>query len=140
MTVVLDTNVVVAALVANGLCREVFRRAARRRALVTAPALLDELEATLNRKFIVTGRTSAFLRMLRTQVRLVEPTRLASPICRDPDDDVVLAAAVAGGADRIVTGDRDLLDLGVYEGIQIVTPRQFLEWLDRGPGRSRSAR
>ena len=50
-------------------------------------------------------------------------------ICRDPDDDVVLTAAVEGRADMIVTGDTDLLVLAEYEGIAIVTPRAFLEWI-----------
>lgn len=48
-------------------------------------------------------------------------------VCRDPDDEVVLAAAVEGRADRIVTGDGDLLVFGEYEGIPIVTPRAFLD-------------
>lgn len=51
-------------------------------------------------------------------------------VCRDPDDEVVLAAAVEGRADRIVTGDRDLLVLGEYEGMPIVTPRVFLDLIE----------
>ncbi len=130
VTVVFDTNVVVAALLTNGLCHECFRRAVRRRLLVSSPALLQELEATLRRKFAVTTATEEFLVALRDQVSLVDPMPLPARVCRDEDDDVVLATAVTAGAERIVTGDQDLLVLGAYEGVRLVSPRQFLEILD----------
>ena len=134
MTVVFDTNVIVAALLTNGLCHECFRRAVRRRLLTSSPALLDELESTLRRKFAVDAPVDAFLQNLHDHVRLVDPAPLPSPVCRDPDDDLVLATALSGGAELIVTGDQDLLVLHRYEGVRLVSPRQFLEWLDAGPG------
>lgn len=132
MTVVLDTNVVVAALVADGLCREVVHRAVRLRALVSSPALMDELGATLERKFTLTPSAAAFLDAFRTQVPLVEPVMPSTPVCRDRDDDVVLGTAVAARAEIIVSGDDDLPVLGHHEGVAIITPRQFLERLDQG--------
>jgi putative PIN family toxin of toxin-antitoxin system len=130
VTVVLDTNVVVAALVAEGLCREVVHRAVRMRILASSTRLMDELAATLRRKFAVTPTTHAFLKAFRQQVRLVEPLTLPKAICRDPNDDMVLATAVAAKANLIVTGDQDLLVLKVYEGIDVISPRRFLERLD----------
>ena len=130
MTVVLDTNVLVAALVAEGLCREVVHRAVRMRVLATSTDLLGELDTTLERKFRITPATTAFLNAMRQQIRLVEPQKLPKPVCRDRDDDLVLATAVAARADVIVTGDQDLLVLGAFEGVAIVSPRQFLERLD----------
>ena len=130
MTIVLDTNVLVAALVAEGLCREVVHRAVRRRMLASSTRLLDELDSTLKRKFTITPATAAFLKAFRHQCRLVEPLVLRKPVCRDADDDLVLATAVAAGAELIVTGDDDLLVLKEYEGVAIVSPRRFLERLD----------
>ena len=130
MTVVLDTNVVVAALVAEGLCREVVLRAVRRRVLASSTGLMDELTETLRRKFTISPATATFLAALRKQIQLVEPGALPKAVCRDPDDDLVLATAVAAHADLIVTGDDDLLVLRTYEGIEIVSPRRFLERLD----------
>ena len=52
-----------------------------------------------------------------------------SAIIQDPDDDKYLAAAVEGRARYVVTGDRDLLSLGEFEGVQVVTPRAFLDLL-----------
>ena len=130
MIAVFDTNVVVAALLTNGLCHECFRRAIRKRLLVSSPALLQELESTLRRKFAMTAAADTFLNAFRAQVRLVDPMALPARVCRDEDDDLVLATAVAAGADQIVTGDQDLLVLGAYEGVRLVSPRQFLEGLD----------
>jgi putative PIN family toxin of toxin-antitoxin system len=130
VTVVLDTNVLVAALVAEGLCREVVHRALRLRIVASSTPLLSELHATLERKFRINEATAAFLNGLGREVRLVAPQPLPLRVCRDADDDVVLATAVAAGADVIVTGDQDLLILGSHAGIQIVMPRQFLELLD----------
>ena len=63
--------------------------------------------------------------MLRSRMELVEPVPLGAPVCRDPDDDWVLATAVAGTCECIVTGDKDLLSLGEYRGVRILAPSAF---------------
>ncbi len=129
MTVVLDTNVIVAALVAKGLCHEVVVRALGSSTVVTSPVLLDELERTLRAKFTLGPAATTFLEQLRLRVHLVAPEPLVAPVSRDADDDVVLATAVAAVATVIVTGDLDLLVLRRYSGIDIVSPRDFLSRL-----------
>ena len=58
-----------------------------------------------------------------------EDAGTAIGVCRDADDDKFLALTVTGQADAILSGDRDLLELGTHEGIPILTPAQFLdEW------------
>jgi uncharacterized protein len=125
--VVPDTNVLVAALVAKGLCSEVVTHAIRERSLVSSVALLDELDEVLRAKFRVTPSVAAFLKLFRKEIRLVEPVILSKQICRDADDDLVLATAVAAKADLIVTGDADLLVLASHAGTAIITPRQYVE-------------
>ena len=129
MTIVLDTNVIVAALVAKGLCHEVVQRCIRAHAMASSAPLLDELEATLRDKFTIAPEVQTFLQQLRRQIRIVDVSPLSIPVCRDSDDDLVLATAVAAGAAVIVTGDDDLLVLRTHEGIPILSTRQFLEAL-----------
>ena len=100
------------------------------RVLATSRPLMDELEATLKRKFRITPSAAAFVEAFRKQVLLVDPEPLPKTVCRDPDDDLVLATAVGASATAIVTGDDDLLVLRNYSGIEICTPRRFLEQLD----------
>jgi putative PIN family toxin of toxin-antitoxin system len=119
--------VLVAALVASGLCHEVVHRCLHAHAVVSSAALLDELERTLREKFSLTPQARAFLRQLRTHISLVDAPPLPSPVCRDPEDDVVLATAVAARADAVITGDQDLLVLKRYERVRILTPREFIE-------------
>jgi uncharacterized protein len=59
---------------------------------------------------------------LRRLADIVEPPPLPAPISRDPDDNAVLAVAVASRADLIISGDADLPTLGVYAGISIIDP------------------
>ena len=129
MIVVFDTNVFVAAMVAKGLCHEVVVRGLGSCTVATSQPLLDELENTLRAKFTLGPAGISFLKQLRRRVRVVEPAPLSSAVSRDADDDRVLATAVAAEAAMIVTGDQDLLVIGRYNDIDIVSPREFLSRL-----------
>jgi putative PIN family toxin of toxin-antitoxin system len=130
MRLVLDTNVLIAAVVAEGLCRDIVRRRIKAHTLITSQPLLDELADTLRAKFSVEPGDLPLLAAYRDRAEVVQPAALSAPVCRDPDDDVVLATALAGMAQVIVSGDADLLTLSAYEGIRILSPRQFAELLD----------
>jgi putative PIN family toxin of toxin-antitoxin system len=85
-----------------------------------------ELEDVLSGKLDLDPETLPVLRLYHRHATWVEAEALAEPVCRDPDDDMVLATAIAGEADVMVTGDEDLLVLGSHAGISILSPRQFL--------------
>jgi putative PIN family toxin of toxin-antitoxin system len=94
--------------------------------LVTSDALLDEYHEKLVKKFRLPPDTAdARVALLRSQMEVVQPASLPSPICRDPDDDQVLAAAMTANCRCIVTGDQDLLVLGSYSGVAIISPGEF---------------
>ena len=67
-------------------------------------------------------------------MELVTPTSLDQPVCRDPEDDQILGTAIAAQAQCIVTGDKDLLVLQQYEGIQIVSPNDFSDFETKDEG------
>lgn len=126
--IVVDTNVYISALMFGGLpgvlldllLLESF-------VVVLSPALLDELDEKLQEKFGVSAEDAFAIRQkLQSVAHMVKPDAVLRVIDVDPDDDRVLECAVNGKADYIVTGDRHLLKLGVYEGIAIVTVREFL--------------
>ncbi len=127
MRIVCDTNVLIAALVANGLCRDIVKRRLPLHDLFTSKELLGELEDTLRRKFRAEPRDVPFVKAYGARAALVTPSKLRRRVCRDPDDDLVLATAMAANAHCILTGDEDLLVLRRFEGIAIVSPRSFVE-------------
>ena len=63
--------------------------------------------------------------LLRSRMTVVSPLKLSRLVCRDPDDDNILATAISGNCDCIITGDNDLLVLKKYEGIDIFSPKDF---------------
>jgi putative PIN family toxin of toxin-antitoxin system len=132
---VCGTNVLIAALVAEGLCRDIVKRRLPACELFTSRALLDELAAKLREKFGFEAKELPLLKAYEEAATILKPSRLAKPVCRDPDDDEVLATALAARANVILTGDNDLLVLKTHEGIRILSPRQFVEWMDEASPR-----
>lgn len=130
MRVVFDTNVIIAGLVARGLCHELIEVYLPDHEAVLSPRLWDELTETLGEKLGLEPGELPFLDLYRRHAHWVDPPALERPVSRDPADDWVLATAKAGDADAIVTGDDDLLVLGRFEGVEILDPRGFLERLD----------
>jgi putative PIN family toxin of toxin-antitoxin system len=138
MRAVFDTNVLVsyllthrppiATLIDYHLAREDF-------ALVTAPALLEELDRVLRyprlSHYYSEAERTRFVALLLALSEVVDLPDTIPSICRDPDDDRVIACAVAGQADVIVSGDRDLLVLERVGSIYIRSAAQFLEMLAR---------
>jgi uncharacterized protein len=132
---VFDTNVVVAGIVAEGLCREILEIHVPEHDVILSQVLWDELVATLRRKFDLAPEDLPILALYRQHSTWCEPVALADAVCRDPDDDWVLATAVAGGAEAIVSGDADLLTLSSYLGSEMLSPRQFVSRQMRTPRR-----
>jgi putative PIN family toxin of toxin-antitoxin system len=100
----------------------------RRFTLVTSKALLDELDEKLRGKFAVAESDALAIRAkLEGNANLVKPDFELDAVLADPDDNRVLECAVSGQADWIVSGDRHLLGMVNYGGIEIVTVRQFVE-------------
>lgn len=128
MKVLFDTNVLLAAFLTDGICAKLLTRARKRRFdLFLCPRILNEFKRILSKKFKA-GReeTAAAVALLHEAVQtMVKPDTAVHDVCRDPDDDHVLACARAAGVNYLVTGDADLLVLGEFEGIRIVSPRDF---------------
>ena len=99
--------------------------------MASCKTLLVELRRTLTTKMKVEPPLAdEIIAELSAEFEMVEPKPLSKPVCRDADDDVVLATALAANAEVIVTGDADLLVLKEFQGIKIISPRQFVELLD----------
>jgi putative PIN family toxin of toxin-antitoxin system len=121
-----DTNVLIASLISRGFCHELLECCFLNHTLVTSEFILGELKEKLVEKFKYSTETAEeAVALFRSRMQVVTPIALASPVSRDPDDDNILATALAGNCDFIITGDKDLLVLKQFEGIKILNPREF---------------
>lgn len=137
MKAVIDTNVLIAALLWRGPPHALLEQVrVGTVSLVSSPALLAELADVLGRsKFdVILTRTNTSRERSLAEVRqlaeVIEPAPLPQPVCRDPDDDQVLALAIAAKVELVITGDDDLLSLGSFEGIAIVAPAQAMSLIE----------
>ncbi len=128
MKAVFDTNVLIAAFISEGVCAKLLARARKKQfELVTCPFVLREFERVLKKKFkAAADEVHEALDLVVEDVQVEAATEKNAPgVCRDPDDDNVLACALAADADYIVTGDDDLLVLASHGKTKIITPRNF---------------
>lgn len=132
MRVVVDTNVLVSGILFGGIPGQVLDLwDAGRFELVVSPDILTEYER-IGAELLSTypdGRLSfaSTLQSVLLRATVVSPPSLEAPVCDDPDDDKFLAAALASGSAVIVSGDRALRRVSGWGGINVLTPRQFLE-------------
>src|SRR5438876_2119229 len=106
MRVVLDTNVLIAAFVARGVCADLLEHCVLNHTVVLSAFILAEFQEHLVGKFKQSEQEALdATELLRSRMEIVVPQPLERPVCRDPDDDTILATAEAGAVDCIVTGD-----------------------------------
>ena len=128
MKAVFDTNVLIAAFLTEGICAKLLIRARRRDFdLILCDGILQEFERVLKKKFAASPHetSEALIILSEAALEILGRTDSITPICRDSDDDLILACARDAVADYVVTGDEDLLVLKNYESISIVNPREF---------------
>lgn len=145
MKVFLDTNVLASAAATRGLCADVLREVLASHELFLSEQVLRELTRVLRSKFgIGQNLIDEFIRLLQQDSVPAEPSDVPRVSLRDKDDLRILGAAAAAGAEVLVTGDKELLALGHFEKLEILSPRQFWEKLRtqqrRRAGRRKSHR
>ena len=129
MRVILDTNVILSAIFFGGVPGHILNAYRDGKiTLVLSPEILEEYRETAARlaeKFDV--EYDALLEWIAIHSEMEQSLQLPAPVCVDPDDDKFIACALASNAKIICSGDRHLLDVNGYQGIEIIKPRAFAE-------------
>jgi putative PIN family toxin of toxin-antitoxin system len=126
MKVFLDTNVLVSAFASHGACADLFEHCLRNHRVYIAERSFAEIRQVLGGKIgVEAGKVEGILDFLSSSTEVVKSVPLEKQICRDPDDDFILGAALLAGADCIITGDEDLLVLKEFAGVKITSPSAF---------------
>lgn len=127
MTVVIDSGVWISAFQFGGTPLAALERAFLSDTIAYCDQILAEIQIVLTRKFAWDSiDIRALLADFLIQGTEIEVLHTLHGISRDPKDDMVFECAVIAKANRIVSGDRDLLVVGRYQGIHILTPREYL--------------
>ena len=130
MNIVCDTNILISGILFGGNARTIIRMASR--GFVTnflSPHILRELEEVLARQKFGLNREQVLniVALARDTFEFVDPAVSISAISSDPDDDRILEAAISASAEFIVSGDKHLLNLGEWEGLEVVTAADFVK-------------
>jgi putative PIN family toxin of toxin-antitoxin system len=129
MKVVLDTNVLVSGIFFSGPPASILRAwSLGKFQLVLSPGILDEytrVSAELSDKYPGID-IQRILDLVVVRSEVFSPAALPQRVCEDPDDDKFFAAAVGTRTKIILSGDKHLLRVAGYQGVSVLTPRQFV--------------
>ena len=133
MKVVLDTNVLVSALIKAGKPRDLFNKLVKGKQLVLSRDILEEFFEVVENpeiaKYTSEKDLDVFLKALKSAARIVQVKSKFKAVKEDPDGDIIISAAYDSKSNYIVSGDKHLLSLGEYRGIRIVTVDEMLRLL-----------
>ena len=129
--IVVDTNVWVLGIVFGGKPKQILRNIIDGQIqVVSSKALLAELAEVLSKKVKYTSeKVEQIAEQLEELVEIVQP-RETIEACRDPGDNRVLEAAIEGKCRYVISGDKDLLALKKYKSVRILTPVEFVTYMD----------
>ena len=133
MFAVIDSNVLIASILWRGNCYKIMLKALKKEfSICLSDEILTEVEEKLRKKFkFPEDMIAIHMNMLRNFFIIVAPKQKLSVVKNDPKDDKFVEAAVEGKCDYIVSGDKKhLLKLKEYEGIKIISPKNFLDILN----------
>lgn len=126
MKVFFDTNVLMAAFATRGLCADLFAHVLLEHELIVGEVVLDELREKLRTKIKLPKKSiDEIERLLREGTVIEKPRKHLGLKITDPDDEWVVASAVAGAADVLVTGDAAVLKIAARSPVKIMNPRGF---------------
>ncbi|NNN06216.1 MAG: putative toxin-antitoxin system toxin component, PIN family [Elusimicrobia bacterium] len=132
MRIVFDSNVVIAAFAAHGLCHQLFETCLREHEVVLSAHILDEVERKLQKKLKAPAPIAREIRAyLETHCALEHANPVPRDACRDPKDLPILGLAAAARAECLVSGDADMLILKKWQETAILTPRELYDRLRR---------
>jgi putative PIN family toxin of toxin-antitoxin system len=128
MKVILDTNVILAALAGRGLAHALFELCLEKHEMIISEHILSEVQRNLQKKLkMPKDRVLAITEYLKEFCTFSNYKRLEKEACRDMDDVKILGLAEVAKPDYIITGDSDLLVLKKFRSVPIITPREFWE-------------
>jgi putative PIN family toxin of toxin-antitoxin system len=130
MKIVLDTNVFISGVFFSGPPYQIMKAWQNQEfQIVISAEILDEYHRVgkeLSTRFS-TVDLDPILKLIIAKAELIEAESLDEAVCDDPDDDKFFAGAIAGKAMLIVSGDKHLLKMSGYQGIEVIRPRQFVD-------------
>lgn len=123
---VLDSNVLLAALLTKGLTSDVFEYCCDYHEIYLSGWIINEVAGKLREKFeIPEAKLEESINFIKREAKVINPDGEPPGVCRDKDDNNILHVGSFIEADYIITGDKDLLVLSNYDGVRIINPRDF---------------
>ena len=128
MKIVLDSNIIVAAYAGRGICNSLFELCLDRYIVIISEFILSEVQKALHDKLkIPQKKVKIIIDYLKEFCIVSAYTKITENICRDKNDNDIIALAISNEVDYLITGDNDLLILKKYKHVKIISPREF--WL-----------